>query len=83
MRNSFSGVIATQFDFEPTSPARYHKVKGCFVVLKVLQRDSESFAKQVLANMMVVAAMSVEKACWTDDTTKLCELKYVSLYGLS
>ena len=36
-----------------------------------------------MANMMLVVAMSVEKACEISDASKLCDLKCVSTYGLS
>ena len=78
-----SAVIKTpQFeDIEPNSPLADGEVKVSFdMEFKRSTRSNENLLKQLIANMMVVAAMSLEKVC---NECIQSEIKNVSTYGLA
>ncbi len=78
-----SAVVAIQQinNDRPDSPPADGEVKVSFdIELKRSEQSSENLVKQLLANMMVVAAMSLEKVCLNRVQS---EIKSISTYGLS
>ena len=83
MNNDSSAVIATQFA-EPASPPGGDEVKISFdLELKVPERDGETIVKQLLANMMIVAAMSLQEVCAKSDCYKLYQMKSLTTHELA
>ena len=83
MNNDSSAVIATQFS-NPTSPPVGDEVKISFdLEIKVPERDGETIVKQLLANMMVVAAMSLQEVCSKSDCYKFLQMKSMTTYELA
>ncbi len=83
LRSHNSAVVATKFsdDDEPGSPRAEGELKASFdIEFKYADRNCDHLVKQLLSNMMVVAAMTLNKVCME---SKQPEIKSISTYGLA
>ena len=76
-----SAVIQTRLD--PNSPTDDDEAKFSFSCeLQLIERSCDDVTQQLLANMIVVAAMSLEKMC-RNKMDKVRTMKHLSTYGLT